>query len=553
MCLKVVPIPPIPEDTRRVAENALRPNHVLRIIGERLSDFVCDEDFADLYPPQGQPGLSPALLAMVTALQFLEKLPDRSAAGAVALHIGWKYALHLPLSYPGFDHTVLCEFRRRLLEHEAEARVFDKLLQHLKGLGHLKPGGIQRTDSFAVLGAIRELNRLELVWETLRVALSALERADLEWLKEVVPLSWADRYGQRGEQYRLVREEGEEGKKKSRAIAEQVGRDGLYLLQKLDEKTAPQALQGLPEVSVLRKVWSQQYVMREGALEWPQRGTERASEAITTPHDPDVRYATKRDKSWEGGKVHVTETADEDQPHLVTDIRTAPAPSPDFGVTDAVQETLATKGLLPGEHLADSGYVTGEALATSQERGVELVGPARQDASPQARMEGGITADQFQVDREKRQVMCPAGVTSTQYYERMEYGKQVTHVEFGGARCANCALRSRCVISDNMSTGRSLTLRAHHELLQARRQEQQTPEFKKRFDARAGIEGTLSEMSRAHGLRQARYRGLAKMHLQNLMIAVATNLKRMARWWAGEEREGTRERGLRQLAVAAAA
>ena len=69
----------------------------------------------------------------------------------------------------------------------------------------------------------------------------------------------------------------------------------------------------------------------------------------------------------------------------------------------------------------------------------------------------------------------------------------------------------------------------HHSLLQTRRQEQQTEPFKKRMKHRHGIEGTQSELVRAHGLRHARYRGLAKTKFQNYFIGAACNVKRWIR------------------------
>jgi transposase len=525
----------------------------LRIIGERLSDFVCDEDFADLYPPQGQPGLSPALLAMVTVLQNQEKLTDRQAAAMVVCRLDWKYALHLPLDYAGFHYSVLCEFRDRLEEHQAEERVLGKLLDRLKGTGFACAGGRQRTDAFGVLSAVRVLNRLELVWETVRVTLCALEKADLAWLREAVPLSWADRYGQRGEQARLVRADGEEGKRQSQALAKQVGLDGLRLLGKLDEQTTPERLRHLDEVQVLRQVWAQQYEIKEGALAWLEKVSTPRAEVIQTPHDPDVRYATKRGQGSEGYKVHVTETADAGQPRIITDVQTTLAPIADYGMAEKVQERLKEKGLLPKEHQVDSGYVTGEALAVSKEREVVLLGRIAPDPSAQSRLAGGIALDQFQIDRDERQAKCPGGAVSVEWAEREEDGKKVTQVRFDGATCAACRLRALCMTGEHKDSGRSLTLSAHHELIQQRRKEQTTPAFKEACNPRAGIEGTLSEMSRAHGLRRARYCGLARVHLQHVMIAVAANLKRMARWWGGEKLAETRGLCLRGLAASAAA
>src|SRR5690606_22452876 len=120
MCLKPQPPRPMPEDTGRVGAALLDPDSPYRFIGDVLYEQFHDEEFADLYPIVGQPALSPVLLSFVTIFQDLENLSDRDAVFALKDRISWKYALHLPLSYPSFDHTVLVEFRIRLREHQAE-------------------------------------------------------------------------------------------------------------------------------------------------------------------------------------------------------------------------------------------------------------------------------------------------------------------------------------------------------------------------------------------------------------------------------------------------
>jgi len=117
--------------------------------------------------------------------------------------IDWKYALRLPLSDPGFDHTVLSEFRSRLVEGKAEQQLLDTLLERLRDLGLIKPRGRQRTDSTHVLAAVRGLNRLERVGETLRAALNEVAVMAPSWLQALAPAEWYERYGSRVENYRL--------------------------------------------------------------------------------------------------------------------------------------------------------------------------------------------------------------------------------------------------------------------------------------------------------------------------------------------------------------
>src|ERR671929_1971518 len=166
------PIGPVPKHTARIARAAFPKSNPYLTLRDTLGTVFVDRDFADLYPEQGQPGYPPWRLALVTLLQFREGLSDRQAAEAVRARIDWKYLLGLELSDPGFDFSVLCEFRDRLLE---------RVLDVCRELGVLKARGRQRTDATHVLAAVRTLNRLELVAETLRAALNATAAAAPDW------------------------------------------------------------------------------------------------------------------------------------------------------------------------------------------------------------------------------------------------------------------------------------------------------------------------------------------------------------------------------------
>ena len=174
MSLKPSPIPVMPEDTARVARAAFPKGTPYLVLRDQLGVIFTDEDFADLFPQRGQPALAPWRLALVTVMQFRENLSDRQAAEAVRARIDWKYLLGLELSDAGFDFSVLSEFRDRLLTVQAEQRLLDKLLECCRHQGLLKARGQQRTDPTSVLAAIRVLNRLELVSETLRAALNEI-------------------------------------------------------------------------------------------------------------------------------------------------------------------------------------------------------------------------------------------------------------------------------------------------------------------------------------------------------------------------------------------
>ena len=198
MSLRPAEIEPVPTATAQVAAAAFRKGCPAMRMCDELGAVYDDQMFASLYPARGQPAHSPWRLALVTVLQFTEGLSDRQAADAVRGRIDWKYALGLDLADAGFDHSVLCEFRARLVAGGLEQTLLDAMLTRFRERGLLKARGRQRTDSTHVLAAVRAVNRLESVGETLRAALNGLAAAAPEWLARHADAEWPDRYGPLG-------------------------------------------------------------------------------------------------------------------------------------------------------------------------------------------------------------------------------------------------------------------------------------------------------------------------------------------------------------------
>jgi transposase len=504
----------IPAGVKEWGEALLAPTDVYRVLGEQLADLVRDEEFAGLYEPTGRQAISPALLALVTLFQYQEQLPDRAAAQMVRARLDWKYALHLALEDPGFDFSDLCHFRRRLLEHQATRLVFEQILRRIQALGFYRQRGKQRTDSLAVLGAVAELSALELVHETLRLALRALGETDPAWVAAVVPASLAAQYAERRADYRL-------SVAARAAQLAQVGADGCWLLDQLAR--APKGLQALAAVQTLGAVWPQHFTCQAGGPVQvrPVRAV-ACTELIVTPHDVGVRAGQKRGRRWRGEKVHVTETAEAGEPSFITDVHTGNAAGHDTAALPAIRAQLAADGRLPAEQVVDSGYVSGRQLAQSAQAGIDLVGPPLADTST-----NGFKIADFQIDRAQRRARCPGGQVSVKWSARTERdGSAAVNIAFAAATCAACPLQARCVRGNG---GRNLQLSEHYARLQARRAEAQTAAFKARLRARPAIEATLSELVRKYGLRRHRYRGQAKRELENLLKAAACNLARLAR------------------------
>src|SRR6266571_1140105 len=229
MSLKSMSIPPVPAETARVARAVFPRGNALMQLRDTLGTIYTDEQFADLFPSHGQPAEAPWRLALVTMFQFMEHLTDRQAADAVRSRLDWKYALSLELTDPGFDHTVLSEFRTRLVAQTAEERFLEAVIDLCKERGWLKARGRQRTDSTHILAKVRALNRAECVVETLRHALNVLAVVAPDWLRSQVQPDWLERYGHRAEEYRLPN-----GEEKRQQLLHQVGQDGWGLLAAIE-------------------------------------------------------------------------------------------------------------------------------------------------------------------------------------------------------------------------------------------------------------------------------------------------------------------------------
>jgi transposase len=165
---------------------------------DELGTLFQDEMFAALFPKNGQPALAPWRLALVTMMQFAEKLSDRQAAHAVRARLDWKYALGLELEDRGFDFSVLSEFRARLIAGNAEYLLFETMLTCLKQRGLIKAGGRQRTDATHVLAAVRAKSSVVCVGETMRAALNVLAEVAPEWLRSFAPDEWYERVSRIG-------------------------------------------------------------------------------------------------------------------------------------------------------------------------------------------------------------------------------------------------------------------------------------------------------------------------------------------------------------------
>jgi transposase len=579
---------PEPSEEIAAAVRAMYPGGKVPLpvaIRDQLGEVFTDEEFGAAFAARGKPGWSPGRLALVTVLQMAENLTDRQAAEAVREKISWKYALGMSLSDPGFDASVLSEFRARLVAHGLEEQVLDVLLARLGELGLVTAGGKQRTDSTHVLGAVRDLNRLELAGESVRAVLEALAVAAPGWLPTVIDLGdWTKRYGARVDSWRLPTSQA-----KRQQLAQTYGSDALTLLRAVYAPEAPDWLPELPAVEVLRRVLVQNYHIHTDARgqevitrrEADTDGLPPGALRISSPYDTDTRWAAKgEDLAWNGYKVHLSETchtpdtattppgndaepgqadslakpASDALPNLITNVATTDATVPDVAMTDPIHRMLQDRDLLPEQHYLDSGYPSAELLTRSRtEFGVELITPLLVDHSPQARAGAGFDRASFAIDFDRRQATCPQGQTSSSWNPVTQRGTDTIVISFSRTTCGPCPMREHCTTSHTRRRQLTVHPRDVHTAQRQARELQDTKPWQATYALRAGVEGTIHQALAVCDIRHARYRGLRKVHLQHVFSAVALNLIRLHAYWNDHPMDRTRTSHLSRLELTLAA
>jgi transposase len=471
----------------------------------------------------GRPGIEPLWLLGTSLLQFLEGIPDRQAVEMLQYHIGWNLALNRSVGQASFHPTVLVYFRERLMEHQLSPLVFASILDGLVAAGLVERRCRQRLDSTQMMAVVARMSRLENVRETLRLALEELEQKAVAFGK---PAWWTplwERYVGSKLDYRATT--GQVVEKMNQA-----GVDGLRVVDWVKSLSDTTLAQG-PQIKLLVRVLEQNFTWAEGQS--PVQREAQPAGAVHNPHEPEAQWAAKgqgkHKKEHVGYKVQVAESVTieplakgEPTRSFLTGIVTQPAITSDEAGHQRMEAEQAQMGLeKPSELYVDAAYISAQQLVEAQAQGRELIGPVPRGPARDQR----FSVDEFDVRVEQRQATCPGGHLSTQCsrLEEGQSGKVSFRFEWS-THCRSCPLKKQCV--GPTQKHRTLVVGEHHTVLQERRREQQTAAFQKKSQRRNAIEGTQSELVRAHGLRHARYRGLAKVRLQNYLTGAACNAKR---------------------------
>jgi len=474
--------------------------------GERL---VTDEDFAGCYAPpgRGRPSIPPSILMRAVLLALHDGTSDRESARRVRMDLGWKHALGLPLDHPGFHPTTFSVFRSRILLHDADERLFRRVVRRAVEAGVLPRRSLQLVDSSAVLGAGAVCDTYELlrrgIGRLVRAAgeptlSKALRRKLARYLKPAKPrIDWQDPQARRAELARMV-------DVADRLLGATAGRaelaDAADLLRRLVDQDVERTPPGGGGPALKREV---------------------ARDRVVSVGDPEMRHGRKsKQQRFDGYKVHLVE---EPTSELVTAVAVTAANTPDGQVAADLVGQARANGARVGELVGDMAYGTGDVRAEVAAAGATVVAKVPPHANGGRFGKHDFTVDLS--DPERPRATCPAGVTTTEVRGngKDRRGRSRATLFFPASACGPCPLRARCV---GGSGPRSLMLHPHEPLLQQARAAERTPPVRRKLRRRPVIERKVAHLKR-RGLGKARWTGRRKVLLQARLTATLANFERL--------------------------
>jgi len=505
----------------------------------RALPLIDEERFAGMYcEDNGRPNRAVQTVFGVLILKEMFNLTDEEALDNLEFNLLWHHALRLTLEEAHLPQKTLHNFRCRLIAHDGGQVAFtettDRIIQAL-GIRT----GRQRLDSTHILSNIALLTRLGLFCETIRPFLRTVRREYPE-LRRLVPEGLMARYLKEGEEATNYEDA------RSDAARQRLGVCARDLYRLIDRMRGT-AGQGLEEYRLLERLLREQCEVGgkgdgpsgggdddagEGSVPVTLKDPKQVrSDSLQSPHDPDATYSGHKGKGYE---VQVIETCEEENiTQILTHVEVTPSSGSDAEVTVPVIDALAEREIQPAELFVDTTYGSGRNAIEAERRGTELVSPVA--GSRAGRIEEGaqgteakLTGVDFQIDASAEwPLVCPAGHEVMDEYEECEAPERV-ELRFARATCEACPVRARCPAKLSPKPGVYVV---EADLIKVnigrRRRAEASGEFRLRYAIRAGIEGTNSELKRAHGLGRLRVRGGLRVRLAVYLKALACNLKRM--------------------------
>ena len=495
------------------AEGLVDPDSFYARKGAFWSRVSSDEELADMYDARkGRESIPPSLLCGVLILQYFDNESDRDTAERVRFDVRWKLALDMPLHYRGFHHSVLCGFRKRLLEHGKERYLFDRLVQLAIETGMLQRDAEQVIDSTAIHGAAAVQDTYKLIRNAIRKLLRAMgetpaKRQSLtkrlklgEYaIKDKPKLDWSDSQARKEHLQEVV------------AAAER-------LLTEAQTASIPAGSEAEGALVLLKQVLAQDIGTDSEGLHEIKQGV--AKDRVISTVDPEMRHGRKSaSRRMDGYKKHM---AGDPVTELITEVVITPANTYDGDAVEPLLDAMALhNGLVPKAVVGDQSVIDPDRRAALLKRGIEPVGKVGSHRS-----DGLYGKTDFGLDLENERVTCPGGHITSRFWTTTDAkGRSRQVYYFPREQCHKCPLRSRCTKAK--TTGRTISIHPLESILQAARKEQETEAFKERYNlARSTNERMVGHVVR-HGMRQGRYFGHVKTQFQALWTCAAVNMHRL--------------------------
>ena len=517
-------------DVNNVFPNALPKEDWCYLYREQIYPLIDEDVFKELYPGEtGRPNRPIKKAVSILIFMGMEKHTWRGAEFQQARRLDWFIATCTPLGETPFDHTTLFKFYNRMETSSAARKLFEKLtIQFAEACGtSLKK---QRTDSFFIHGWLQILSRYGLFKETLRVFLQNL-RKQKAGLYECISKELSRDY--LGNDFDLTEKDHEKAQRQVKLMAHD-----LYAVYKAFDshdqvkhyesfKTLATVFHQQCEVVENKELASCAVAIREKPL---------GDEIISSPHNKDARYVRKGKQSVCGQKGFLTETCDEtNKTQFITDAEVTPATTSDVKELPGIQKRLEAVDMKPEEQYADAGFVNGQTIVDSHSRDISLEGPSSGRSQSFEKFQAGDrpfdTADfEIKIEGDAREVtvlVCPEKQIPTSQSCSEVTGKLLVH--FDPAICSVCRVNTRCPVKIGKRVATLTIDEASYQGASRHHQYMENTDYRKRCATRAGVEATVSEMVRSHGVRKSRHRTESRTRLQLLFAAIACNVKRFIR------------------------
>ncbi|MEJ2024001.1 MAG: transposase [Deltaproteobacteria bacterium] len=481
----------------------------------------CEDEYAILYGTTGRPNFSVARLLGLCLLQELNTLSDQEALDTFSFDIRWRYALDVSEEQDYLSRRSLVEFRRRLAAKDPEMKLIRNVFDKISNSAIEKLGistSEQRLDSTHIISNIQTRGRVALFANTMKLFLKSLDEAQFAY----IPDSIQEWFTKEAEGWFGL------GPAQQKEKLEQLSQYLYELIALFDNDSKVKSSE---PYQLLVRLFQEQCEIKQskGQIQIKKR-TE--GETLQSPYDPDASYGHK----GTGYSVHITETCNNaNKPEIITDYEVHGAARSDRGKALPIVERLDSCGLKPETLYADGGYPSVPTAFEIIEKDVDFVAPVNRSRLADAMM----GRDLFEFDQDGLVIKCPRGHSPVDHriLSANNTTRRSLHAIFDGDTCRSCNVLDQCPVRAPNHRKRGCSARdtvGNFRLeitpqLRLRDQmfsNQQTTAWKDRYKIRSGIEATMSELKRSHGMGKLRVRRAGKVCLAVACKVIACNIKR---------------------------